>query len=66
MANRYFLNADQRHIIIHESALIDAQMLDKTYEELYSELQTYDNRDLVDRFCGEDWEGFIGQTTNLA
>jgi hypothetical protein len=66
MGNRYFLNAVQRQVIITETAETESQWQDRPFGDLVAELSELDNRTLVDLHCGEDWQGFKGQSLELA
>ncbi len=66
MGNRYFLNVVQRQVIITETAETESQWQDRPYGDLVAELKELDNRTLVDLHCGEDWQGFKGQSLELA
>ena len=66
--NRYFLNEAQRQVLIDcelEDLLLDgwAQAEVNRHENWLVDL---DNKELVEEVCGNQWEGFVGQTTTFA
>ena len=66
--NRYYLNAEQRQLLIaseREVLLLD-DWCPKEVSERESWLKELSNKELVEMICGCQWEGFVGQTLKMA
>ena len=65
--NRYFLNEEQRQILI-ENTIDICEGSGWSPEEIAKErkmLNSWNNKDLVEEVCGNAWLGFKGQTTEM-
>jgi hypothetical protein len=66
--NRYYLNKEQRQLLIASELEV---MSDDGWPQCdvsshKSWLEDLNNKDLVEEICGNQWEGFVGQTTAFA
>jgi hypothetical protein len=66
--NRYYLNKAQRQLIIANDleVFIDDGGSQRDANMRESWLKNLNNKDLVEEICGNQWEGFIGQTLHFA
>lgn len=66
--NRYYLNKEQRQLIIANDLeiMIDDGWPQCDVKRRESWLKDLNNKDLVEEICGNQWEGFIGQTLQFA
>ena len=65
--NRYFLNEEQRQVLI-ELTCDDCEGSGWSPEEIAKErkdMNSWDNKYLVETVCGNAWLGFKGQTTEM-
>ena len=65
--NRYFLNEEQRQILI-ENVCEQCEGDGWSPEEIAKEredMNSWNNKDLVEQVCGNAWLGFKGQTTEM-
>ena len=65
--NRYFLNEEQRQILIEETCE-QCEGSGWSPEEIAKErkdMNSWDNKFLVEELCGSTWLGFKGQTTEM-
>ena len=65
--NRYFLNEEQRQILI-EDTCEQCENDGWSPEEIAKErkdMNSWDNKYLVETLCGSVWLGFKGQTTEM-
>lgn len=66
--NRYYLNKEQRQQIIASDleVLLDDGWPQCDVNRRESWLKNLNNKDLVEEICGNQWEGFSGQTLEMA
>ena len=65
--NRYFLNEKQRQILIEETCE-QCEGSGWSPEEIAKEredMNSWNNKDLVEQLCGSTWLGFKGQTIEM-
>lgn len=66
--NRYYINNEQRQLLIASEleVMTDNGWPHCDVHRRKSLLEELNNKELVEEICGNQWEGFVGQTTAFA